>query len=92
MIKIQKQNAPQVLIDNQDAWTKSLLKAVESYGGYSNIPDAEKKSLLSHYKHKDIQKTLFESSHQKCAFCECKPGESRILRLNILNQNQYIQS
>ena len=76
MIKIQKQNAPRVLIDNQDAWTKNLLKAVESYGGYSNIPDAEKKSLLSHYKHKDIQKILFESSHQKCAFCECKPGES----------------
>lgn len=76
MIKIQKSNAPQVLLDNQNAWTEHLLNAIKTYDGYSNIPDAEKKSLLAHYKHKDIQKLLFESSHYKCAFCECKPGES----------------
>lgn len=36
----------------------------------------EKKRLLAHYKHKDIQNVLFASTHHKCAFCECKPGES----------------
>ena len=54
MIKIQKPSAPQVIIDNQATWTKALLNAVASYGGYDKIPEAEKKSLLSHYKHKDI--------------------------------------
>lgn len=74
MIKINKCNPPKVLVDNQASWTKDLLDAVNSYGTYSNIPEAEKKSLLSHYRHKDIQKALFDSSFFKCAFCECKPA------------------
>lgn len=75
MIKIQKPTAPQVLLDNKAIWTQNLLDAVNTYGGYSKIPESEKKSLLSHYRHKDIQTALFASSHHKCAFCECKPGE-----------------
>lgn len=76
MIKIQKPAAPQILVDNQAVWTKNLLDAINTYGGYSKIPEVEKSSLLSHYRHKDIQDALFASSHQKCAFCECEPGES----------------
>lgn len=76
MIKIQKPSAPQVLIANQATWTKALLDTVALYGGYDKIPEAQKKSLLSHYKHKDIQELLFSCNHYKCAFCECKPGES----------------
>lgn len=76
MIKIQKPSAPQVLIDNKDTWFQNLLDAVTTYGEYSKIPDSEKSRLLSHYKHKDIQNALFASSNQKCAFCECIPGES----------------
>lgn len=76
MIKVHRPAPPQILIDNQDTWTTSLLTAVATYGSYSNIPEKEKKQLLSHYKHKDIQDVLFSSSHHKCAFCECKPGES----------------
>jgi uncharacterized protein (TIGR02646 family) len=53
-----------------------LLNAVKSYGGYNNIPYAEKEKLLCHYRHKDIKAILFASSHNKCAFCEGKPGES----------------
>ena len=75
MIKIQKKPTPQILIDNKDVWTQDLLDAVRIYGGYSEIPDIEKNKLLSHYRHKDIQNALAESSHYKCAFCECKPGE-----------------
>lgn len=76
VIKIQKPAAPQILMDNQAVWTQNLLDAINAYGGYSKIPESEKSSLLSHYRHKDIQDALFASSHQKCAFCECKPGES----------------
>ena len=76
MIKIEKQDAPQTLLDNQDTWTTSLLSAVKSYGGYNKIPVEEKRSLLAHYKQKDIQEALFASSYHKCAFCECRPGES----------------
>lgn len=76
MIKIQKQSAPQVLIDNKDIWTRYLLEAVKLYGGFSKIPAEERDRLLSHYRHTDIKNVLAESSHYKCAFCECKPGES----------------
>lgn len=76
MIKIQKQAAPQVLIDNKTTWTQNLLDAISTHGEYSRIPKSEKDSLLTHYRHKDIQEALFVSSHKKCAFCECKPGES----------------
>lgn len=76
MIKIQKQDIPQILIDNQEIWTKQLTDAINKYGEYSKIPDSEKNHLISHYRHKDIQNALSISSHGKCAFCECKPGES----------------
>lgn len=76
MIKIQKKPKPQVLIDNEEKWTHCLLETVESYGGYSKIPNSERDKLVSHYRHKDIREALAESSHYKCAFCECKPGES----------------
>lgn len=52
------------------------MDAVDKYGGYSKIPSKERENLLSHYRHRDIQNTLAKSSYDKCAFCECKPGES----------------
>ena len=63
MIKIQKPTAPQVLLDNKATWTQNLLDAINTYGGYNKIPESEKNSLLSHYRHKDIQTALFASSH-----------------------------
>lgn len=76
MIKINKMPPPQILIDNKETWTAALNDAISKYGGYNKIPFAEKESLISHYRHKGIKKALAESSHDKCAFCECKPGES----------------
>ena len=76
MIKIQKPAAPQVLVDNKTTWTQNLLDAIATYGDYNKIPESEKSRLLSNYRHKSIQNALFTSSHHKCAFCECKPGES----------------
>lgn len=76
MIKIKKCNPPQILVDNQAVWTEALNNAINSYGSYNKVPNDIKNNLLSHYRHKDIQKELFESSYYKCAFCECKPAES----------------
>ena len=76
MIKINKPAPPQVIIDNQEQWTKDLNEAITLCGGYNKIPPEQKESLLVHYHHNDIKKTLFASSFYKCAFCECKPGDS----------------
>lgn len=76
MIKIQKPAAPRVLVDNKAIWTQNLLDAINAHGEYSKIPESEKKQLLIYYRHRDIQEALSASSHRKCAFCECKPGES----------------
>lgn len=76
MIKIRKKDAPQVLIDNQAIWTQNFQNAIDNYGGYDKVPKDIKEAMLCHYRHKDIQSVLAESSHYKCAFCECKPGES----------------
>lgn len=76
MIKLIRKPKPKILIENKDTWTSKLLEEIEKYGGYSKIPKEEKDKLLSHYKHKEITNLLFESSCQKCAFCETKPGES----------------
>lgn len=75
MIKIEKPAEPKVLADNKVMWTQNLLDAINTYGEYSKIPEPEKAKLLTHYRHRDIQDTLFACSHYKCAFCECIPGE-----------------
>lgn len=76
MIKINKSSPPQILTDHKSEWTAALTEAIAKHGGYSKIPSKEKDTLLLHYRHRDIQEALAKSSHDKCAFCECKPGES----------------
>lgn len=76
MIKLERQPKPKVLIDNDLCWTAQLKVAITVYGEYSSIPKLEKERLLVHYRHQDIKLPLFESSQQKCAFCETKPSES----------------
>lgn len=76
MIKLNREVKPDVLSENEDAWTAELTKAIAEHGNYSELPKEIKDKLLPHYRHQDIQKGLFDSSHQKCAFCETKPGES----------------
>ena len=76
MIKILKVSAPDILLNNKTTWTNNLQNAINAHGGYNKIPQEKKKVLLSHYRHKDIQEALSKSSHGKCAFCECKPGDS----------------
>lgn len=76
MIKINKGDAPKIITDNELTWTQNLLTAITKYGRYDKIPEKEKSRLLSHYRHKDIKEALLNSSHKKCAFCECLPAES----------------
>ncbi|WP_345986028.1 HNH endonuclease [Sulfurimonas sp. HSL-1656] len=76
MIKLERNPKPTVLIENEHEWTNQLQRAVSTYGSYSEIPKEEKAKLLIHYRHQDIKLPLFNSSRQKCAFCETKPSES----------------
>lgn len=76
MIKVNKPSEPpKILLNNNEKWTNDLISAVEKYGSYKDIPRDVKERLLKYYKHKDIQKILFDSSYRKCVFCECKPAE-----------------
>jgi len=73
MIKLEKCDTPEILKDKAKLWTQNLIDAINKYGSYKNIPDLEKKKLLSHYHQNEIKEPLFECSFHKCAFCECKP-------------------
>lgn len=76
MIRINKPGTPpKILLDKQKEWTNELLQAISEYGSYSDIPKSEKEKLLHHYRHDEIKILLFQCSYDKCAFCECIPGE-----------------
>jgi len=75
MIKLERSQKPEVLHTSQEIWQLALDQAISTYGTYSNIPTKEKETLVSHYRDELIKQQLFESSKQKCAFCECKPAE-----------------
>lgn len=76
MIKLKREEKPNVLNENERVWTSRLSAAITEYGSYSELPKKLKEKLLVHYRHRDIKDSLFASSLQKCAFCETKPGES----------------
>lgn len=75
MIKLQRANKPQFLQENEDCLRTDLLKAVQEYGGYKNIPKDLKEKLTFQYRHSEIKEALISSSYGKCAFCECVPSE-----------------
>lgn len=76
MIRINKpKTPPQILFNNKEKWTKALTDAVNQYGEYAKIPKEEKEKLLQHYRNNEIQRELFQCSHNKCSFCECIPSE-----------------
>ena len=76
MIKLQRKPKPQILVENEKTWTINLLGSISKYGSYKKIPKKEKEKLLVHYRHEQIKSVLFDSSLEKCAFCETKPSES----------------
>lgn len=69
MIRINKPGEiPPKLIEYQE----SLNEAIQEYGTINNIPEEKKEKLLNGYKHDDVRNSLFNCSHQKCAYCETK--------------------
>lgn len=76
MIKLTRSEKPIILKSNEHRWTQDLMSAVAKYGSYKQIPEKEKKGLVSYYRHDDIKEALIISSFEKCSFCEGKPSES----------------
>lgn len=76
MIKLERPNIPQILIDKGEDWTNALLALVNEYGEYSKIPAVAKETILKNYRHAQIKETLYPSSNKKCAFCESFPEDS----------------
>jgi len=65
MIRLQKTNKPQVLVDHGDAWTQTLL---QKRAAGQKATAAEK----TRYRHPDIKNALVAETHGKCAYCESK--------------------
>jgi uncharacterized protein (TIGR02646 family) len=65
MIKLQKLDKPNILVQKEDEWTEQLLHhySVEKY-----IP----KTVNSKYGHREIKLKLIEETNHKCAYCESK--------------------
>lgn len=85
MIKLQRALEPVYLAQNKTSWLSSLEQAIVCYGGYKSIPRDEKEELIKHYRHKDVKSALESSSNGKCAFCECKPGDSGNVEVEHFN-------
>jgi uncharacterized protein (TIGR02646 family) len=76
MIKLDKGGEPEYLANNKAQWLRELNEAITQHGGFSQIPSGERDKLIRHYKDREIKSPLCQSSHEKCAFCESKPGET----------------
>jgi uncharacterized protein (TIGR02646 family) len=82
MIKLQRPSEPQKLMDNKAVWQKNLNAAIIVYGSYKTIPEKERENLIKHYKDDAIKTPLFESFHQKCAYCECNTTEGGYMEVD----------
>jgi uncharacterized protein (TIGR02646 family) len=75
MIKLKREDEPQIMVLNKSQWKKDLQNAISIYGSYKDIPETEKKKLTSFYRNDAVRDGLIKSSEGKCAFCECIPSE-----------------
>lgn len=76
MIKLEKNStSPQILQNQFNNWTTALMSAVSQYGNYAAIPANIKDSLIKHYRNDEIKQAVFNSSNNKCCFCESKLDE-----------------
>lgn len=81
MIRVEKQSAPQVLIDNASTWTQELLDLIAKHGGYDKVPKSLKDSAVNKYRHPDIQAAVGEMTKGKCVFCESIINETTYLNI-----------
>jgi uncharacterized protein (TIGR02646 family) len=82
VIKLERLPEPQKLAANKVQWLEVLQTAITKHGSYQKIPNPERNRLTKHYKDSEITKTLFQSSHDKCAYCECNPTEGGYIEVD----------
>ena len=71
MIRVEKGVSPQILVDNQAAWTEALQELINRYGSYKAIPQKERDAAVNKYKHDDILEALErDRGGKKCVYCE----------------------
>jgi hypothetical protein len=92
MIKLQRPSEPQKLIDNKAVWQQNLNTAIAKYGSYKEIPEDEREKLIRYYKDETVKTPLFESSHQKCAYCECNATEGGYMEVDHFRPNHYTRN
>ena len=63
MIRLKKQPAPQILLDNANEWSKALMRHIRAG---TNAPD----SLKRKYNQDSIKTILKQETHHKCMYCE----------------------
>jgi len=73
MIQLFKISKPQVLVDNENKWTKNLMEQIDKEVLYKNV-DEKHKNL---YRQVDIKDAVILETNAKCAYCE-----SKILHIN----------
>lgn len=65
MIQLTVFPKPQVLVDNDEDWTKTLMEFINNG---QNVPDADK----NRYRHADIKTQVKSETNEKCVYCESK--------------------
>ncbi len=65
MIQLTKLNKPQVLVDNELNWTKTIMEYVNKG---EKILDSHKNK----YSHKDVKTQVKLETNEKCVYCESK--------------------
>lgn len=70
MIQIKKQEIPDILLENQQAWTENLIYLIYKYGGYDKIPENFKNEAVNKYRHEEIKTAVINITKGKCIFCE----------------------
>lgn len=64
MIKVTKEEAPAVLVENADKWLAELLEAI------IEGDDAKKRTRQRRYNHPEIKQAVVRETNGKCAYCE----------------------
>ncbi|WP_421268535.1 HNH endonuclease [Aeromonas veronii] len=65
MIKLTKNNKPEILLKNAEKWTEDILKKLQNGEKPSNTDNAR-------YRHPEIKSALISETNGKCAYCESK--------------------
>ncbi|MCR3969326.1 HNH endonuclease [Aeromonas veronii] len=65
MIKLTKNNKPEILLKNAEKWTEDILSKLQNAEKLSNTDNAR-------YRHPEIKSALISETNGKCAYCESK--------------------